>query len=412
MPLIACGINHKTAALSVREQAMLSAEHTPATLHELLKYGAANEAMILSTCNRTEIYTHTTTLPRLTDWLQQHPQLGAIDSAHWYWRQDQQAVEHIMRVASGLDSMVLGEPQILGQMKQAFLLAQQAGAVGEQLQRLLQKVFAVTKQVRTHTRIGATPVSIAYAAVSLAKRIFAELAKAQVLLIGSGPIIELAALHLSDSGVSRFIFANRSLHKIERLTQQFHGQGITISDIPLYLSKVNIVISATSSPLPLLGKGMVETALKTGKRRALLMLDLAVPRDIEAEVADLEDVYLYNIDHLQDIVNENLKSRHDAAQQAAAMIDIQARYFMRQQQALNANDIICGYREKLQALRDAQLTQALAQLKAGEAPELVLAHMARALTNKILHTPSVRLRQAAFDQQMELLAAAKRLFEL
>jgi glutamyl-tRNA reductase len=413
MPLIACGINHKTAPIEVREQLTFAPEHTSLALQELLSCGAANEAMILSTCNRTEIYTHANSLTSLVNWLSDHPQIGQVaGTEHWYWHQDQLAVSHLMRVASGLDSMVLGEPQILGQMKQAFSLAQQTGAIGHELNKLLQKVFSVTKQVRTQTRIGASPVSVAYAAVTLAKRIFSDLSKAQVLFIGSGQTIELAALHLSDFGVKRFVFTNRSIAKAERLAQQFAGQSINMADIPLYLRPADIVVSATSSPLPILGKGMVESALKVGKRRPLLMLDMAVPRDIEAEVAELEDVYLYNVDHLQNIVTENLKSRTDAAEQAEAMIDIQARYYMRQRETQDATQTIRAYRDKLQSWRDEEVSKALAQLGQGAAAEMVLTQMARSLTNKILHTPSVQLRQAGFDNQIELLLAARRLFDL
>ena len=413
MPLVACGINHKTAPLAVREQVALLPEHTPKALRGLLDDGAANEAVILSTCNRTEIYSHTPVLPRFMEWLAVHPQIGRVaNSTHWYWHQDQQAVGHMMRVACGLDSMVLGEPQILGQMKQAFLMAQAVGTVGTELKRLLQKVFSVTKQVRTKTHIGVNPVSIAYAAVTLAKRIFSDLSKAHVLLIGAGQTVELAALHLSDYGVKHFIFANRSGEKSAGLAAQFAGQSISMVDIPLYLQKVNIIVSATASPLPILGKGMVESALKVGKRRALLMLDMAVPRDIEPEVAQLEDVYLYNIDHLQEMVQENLKSRQDAAQQAEAMIDIHARYYMRQLEAQNVDQTICAYREKLEKLRDDEVAKALTRLEQGETPEMVLMQMARLLTNKFLHAPSVQLRQAALNNQMELLLAARKLFDL
>jgi glutamyl-tRNA reductase len=413
MSIIACGINHHTAPLAIREQAALLPTHAPAALRGLLREGAANEAIILSTCNRTEIYTHTSQRTHLTAWLAAHPQIGKIvHSDHWYWHQDQKAVEHIMRVASGLDSMVLGEPQILGQMKQAFLLAQETGTVGAELQALLQKVFSVTKKVRTDTDIGTNPVSIAYAAVSLAKRIFSDLSKNSVLFVGAGQTIELFALHLADHGVKDFIFSNRTQEKADALAGQFGGQSIPIADIPLYLQRVNMVISATSSPLPLIGKGMVESALKIGKRRAVLMLDMAVPRDIEPQVAQLEDIYLYNLDHLQQIVQENLKSRMDAAQQAEAIIDLHARYYMRQREAKNADALICAYRKKIEMLCDAELTKALTRLEQGETPETVLRKMTHLLTHKILHAPSVQLRQAALDNQAEVLLAARKLFEL
>jgi glutamyl-tRNA reductase len=415
MNFIACGINHKTAPIALREQVIFSAHNAPDALRDLLACGAANEAIILSTCNRTEVYTH---LPdadasRLVSWLARHPQTASvIDSTHWYWHHSQQAVSHIMRVASGLDSMVIGEPQILGQMKQAFELAQQTGTVGSQLHRLLQRVFAVTKQVRTNTGIGASPVSVAYAAVALAKRIYTQLSKCQVLLIGSGQTIELAALHLSDFGVKRITVANRSLTKAQRIAQQLNGNAIGLADIPLYLQNADIVITATASTLPIIGKGMVERALKSGKRRPLLMIDLAVPRDIEPEAADLEDVYLYNMDNLQEIVQENLKLRHESASCAEQMIDIQARYFMRQLQALSAVDTIRAYRGKLEGLCQEELSKARAAIQKGSDPHQVLDEMARALTNKIMHTPTTQLKQASFDGQAEVLLLARRLFDL
>ncbi|HVV68092.1 MAG TPA: glutamyl-tRNA reductase [Gammaproteobacteria bacterium] len=413
MAFIACGLNHKTASVALREQVVFAPENTSDTLRQLLQIGAANEAMILSTCNRTEIYSHTSDPGRLGHWLAQHPDIKQVaDTDHWYCYQDQQAVSHIMRVASGLDSMVLGEPQILGQMKQAFAFAREVGAVGTHLSRLLSKVFTVTKQVRTDTDIGANPVSVASAAVNLAKRIFANLAKCQVLLIGSGQIIELMALHLADSGVKQIVIANRSRARALKLAQQFSARVISLEEIPLYLQKIDMVIAATGNSLPLINKNTVARALKSGKRRPLLMVDLAVPRDIEPEVGQLEDVYLYNIDNLKDILTENLKSRLDAAEHAEQIINAQARFFMRQLQELDAVDTICTYREKLEQLRDTQLAEAMAQLKRGMEPEAVLKEMARVLTNQIMHAPTVQLRQAAFDGELQVLLAARKLFGL
>ncbi len=433
MPLIACGINHKTASLSKREQLIILPADMPHVLSDLLKAGAANEAFILSTCNRTEIYLYTPIisthhhscdsmdtiagdfkhLSHLIAWLNAHPRMrGVAHAEDWYWHQDYDAVKHMMRVASGLDSMVLGEPQILGQMKQAFAWAQENGAVGKQLKPLFQKIFSVTKQVRTQTHVGANPVSVAYIAVSLAKRIFSDLSKMQVLLVGAGQTIELAALHLSDCGVKNFVFANRSFSKAVRLAEQFQGKAISLSDLAFYLSSSNMVVSATSSAFPIFGKGMVESALKSGKRRALLMLDLAVPRDIESEVAQLEDVYLYNMDHLQAIAKDNMKSRLDAAEQAEAIIDIQARYYIKQREAIDVSQTILAYRDKLDTLRQESVDAALHQLMLGQDPALVVTEMARKLTQKILHSPSVRLREAAVDHQVELLLAARKLLDL
>ncbi|MDF3054736.1 MAG: hemA [Gammaproteobacteria bacterium] len=413
MALIACGFNHKTAPLAIREQVVFSPENATQMLADLLRQGAANEAMILSTCNRTEFYTHVDHPRQFSDWLAAHPRIADIAySQHWYTHYDQQAVKHMMRVAAGLDSMVLGEPQILGQMKQSFAMASEMGAVGTQLQRLLQRVFSVTKQVRSNVAIGESPVSVAYAAVNIAKRIFADLSKTNVLLIGAGQTVELAGLHLFESGVKQLAIANRSLDKAQKLAEQFYGNAITIADIPLYLKQADIVVSATASTLPILGKGMIESALKSGKRRPLLMLDMAVPRDIEPEAAELEDVYLYNIDHLRDMTVENMKSRKQAALLAEEMIETQAHYFMRQLQSLDAVDTICAYRKKLDALRDREISNALAALKRGEAPEVVLREMGRVLTNKIMHVPTVEMRKAAFDGQTEVLLLAKQLLGL
>jgi glutamyl-tRNA reductase len=413
MALIACGLNHKTAPLALREQAVFSPEDSLQTLTCLLHQGAANEAMILSTCNRTEFYTHVDHPHQFSDWLKQYPRMANIvQSNHWYMHYDQEAVRHMMRVASGLDSMILGESQILGQMKQSFTLANETGAVGTQLQRLLQRVFSVTKQVRSQTAIGESPVSVAYAAVNIAKRIFADLSKTNVLLIGGGQTVELAGLHLFESGVKQLTIANRSLEKAQKLAEQFYANPITLADIPAYLKQADIVISATASTLPLLGKGMIESALKSRRPRPLLLLDMAVPRDIEPEAAELEDVYLYNIDCLKNMTVENMNSRKQAALQAEEMIETEAHYFMRQLQGLDAVDAIRAYREKLDALRDREILSALAALKRGEAPEEVLREMGRILTNKIMHAPTVQMRKAAFNGQFEMLLLAKQLLEL
>ncbi len=419
MSFIVYGLNHHTAPVAIRERVVFTPENTPATLHALLQSGAANEAMILSTCNRTEIYGKTTDPHQLTQWLNHH--LPLTDSCqpstvppqnYWYQREDQQAVSHIMRVASGLDSQILGEPQILGQLKKAFLLAQQAGSIGSQLQRLLQRVFAVTKQVRSLTGVGASPVSVAYAAVGLAKRIFTDIRKCRVLLIGAGQTMELAALHLSDCGVKRLVIANRQITRAQRLAQPFHGHAIALEDIPVYLQQTDVVLAAVGSALPIIGKGMVEYALKSGKRRPLLMVDLSMPRSIEPQVNDLEDVYLYNLDHLTEIVEENRHLRQASAAQAEAMIDTQARYFMRQLQALDAVSMIRDYRTKLEVIRQEEMTRARAALANGQEPAAVLANVTRTLTNKIMHNPTLQLHQAAFDGQWELLLAAKKLLDI
>lgn len=414
MPLIACGINHKTTALALREQAAFSNEKASMMLDALIRTGAANEAMILSTCNRTEIYTHSIDLHQLTNCIAQHsPLQKIIQTPHWYCYQDHQAVNHLMRVASGVDSMVVGEAQIVGQLKDAFRLAQKSGAIGSYLQRLLQRVFAVTKQVRTHSGIGAAPVSLAYVAVNLAKKIFADLAKSQVLLIGSGQTMELTAIHLADNGVKRLVIANRTYEKAQKLAHSFNGHAINLNDIPLYLPQVDIVVAATRSYSPVLNKASVKQALSARQRRKpLLMIDLGVPRDIAADVVDLEDVYLYNVDQLGTIITENLKSRRHAADYAEDMISVQSRFFMRQLQALDAVETICSYREKIDQLRDTALHKALDELGKGKPPAVILTEFAQQMANKIMHEPTLQLRQAAFDGNMDVLTAARKLFDL
>lgn len=413
MPLIACGIDHRNTPLAIREQASVTCEQAPVLLNSLLTQGAASEAMLLSTCNRTEIYGYTDNIATMHAWLAEHPHWrGLYASPYWYWLQDEPAVNHIMQVTVGIKSMLLGEPQIKGQVKTAFQLAQQLGTIGTHLHRLLQSVFAVTKQIRNASGIGKSPVSVAYAGVQLARRIFAHLDRCAVLLIGSGETIELAGLHLMEQGVRRIVVANRSLPRAQKLAQQFCGHAIRLEEIPVYLSQTDILISATASPIPILGKGTVERAIRLGKRRPRLMIDLAVPRDIEPEIAELEDIYLYNIDHLQAVVTENLKSRQQSAEYAEAMIEAQARYFMRQLQINSVADTIRAYRDKIERLRIAAVHSGLQALRRGESPEEVLAAVASNLTNKIMHIPTIQLRQAAFDGQSDLLLSAQKLLDL
>lgn len=414
MNLIASGINHKSAPLVIREQVAIAQETAKSMLRDLMTSGAANEALVLSTCNRTEIYAYTSSgEATLKDWLAQHPQTAQIiHSNHWYWHHEQEAIKHILRVATGVDSMMIGESQILGQMKRAFSQAQEVGSVGSYLNRLLQRVFSVARQIRHHTAIGANPVSVAYAAVILAKRIYSELSNCHTLLIGSGQTIELTALHLKDFGVKRMVFCNRSIDKAKKLAEQFGAHAIESDEIPLYLQQAHIVISATSSPLPIIKKNTVECALKLGKRRDLLMIDLGIPRDIEPQTADLEGVYLYHLDHLQEIVSHNLQSRYESARCAEDMIEIQARYVMKQLQSLTVVDTIRAYREKLEALRRDEVAKAHALLNQGVDAKEVVGELARTLTNKIMHASTSKLHQAGFDGQTDMLLLARNLLDI
>jgi glutamyl-tRNA reductase len=307
---------------------------------------------------------------------------------------------------------VLGEPQILGQVKSAFQTAASANATGKMLSKLFQHVFSVSKQIRTDTAIGNSPVSVAFAAVSLARQIFSELKEQTALLIGAGETVELAARHLHQNGIGRIIVANRTVERAHSLAAQFDGYAIALTEIGNHLAEADIVISSTASPLPILGKGTVERALKERKHRPIFMVDIAVPRDIEPEVADLSDIYLYTVDDLDEVIEENKRSRQEAALQAEEIIDQHVEEFMGWLRSLDAVELIQGYRIQAEQLRNETLKKALQQLKKGKSPEEALQFLAHTLTNKLLHTPSAQLRQAGFDGQIELLEAANTLFQL
>lgn len=394
MPLLACGINHHTAPLTIREKVVFSPELMPEPLLDLLSRSHASEVAILSTCNRTELYCASNDPATVIDWLHSRQQLTPGElNPYLYLHQGQAAVHHLLRVASGLDSMVLGEPQILGQLKAAFSLAQTAGTLGAHLRRLSQYVFSVAKQVRSETAIGMHPVSIAFAAVNLARHIFADLSKLKVLLIGAGETIELMMRHLQSAGVQHFYVANRTLARAEQLAQQFNGTGIALSAITEYLPQADMVVTATASTLPILGKGAVERALKIRKRRPICMIDFAVPRDIEPEISQLADVYLYTLDDLQTIIQQNQSHRRDAADKAESLVAAQAEQYMDNLKLLANVPAICAYRAQAEEVRDIELAKALRALELGTAPQEVVQRLAQSLTNKILHTPTLKLRE-------------------
>ncbi len=413
--LVAFGVNHKTAPVSLREQAAFAPDRLLDALRQITTLGGAHEATILSTCNRTELYCHLDPGEdqRAVAWFCEYHRLPhTLLEPHLYLYPGDQAVKHAFRVASGLDSMVLGEPQILGQMKEAFAAAHKAGATGKILNRLFQQTFSVAKQVRTDTAIGASAVSVAFAAVSLAKQIFSRLSERTVLLIGAGETIELAARHLKEQGVNHIIVANRTVERAQRLAQTCSGEAISLTEMLERLSDADIVISSTASQLPILGKGAVERALKIRKHRPMFMVDIAVPRDIEPEVGELDDVYLYTVDDLQQVVEQNMQSRQAAAKEADKIIDIQVVDFMQWVKSLDSVPTIRALRASAAALRDTELTLAQQRLARGEDPQKVLAHLARALTNKFTHAPSSALQQADQDGNADLLNAARKLFNL
>ncbi|MCP3661843.1 MAG: glutamyl-tRNA reductase [Gammaproteobacteria bacterium] len=415
MTLLALGLNHKTAPVDIRERITFGPDIIVGALRSLTECDGIEEGIILSTCNRTEIYCSLEGIDHtgVRRWLSQFHGIEIETlNPYLYSHEGKAGVEHLLKVASGLDSMVLGEPQILGQVKSAYQTANDANSSGKMLGRMFQHTFSVAKQVRTDTAIGQSPVSIAFAAVSLARQIFSDLSKQTAMLIGAGETIELAARHLHQHGIGRIIVANRTLEKAHNLADQFDGYAIALTEIPVHLSEADIVISSTASPLPILGKGTVESALKKRRHQPIFMVDIAVPRDIEAEVGQLNDIYLYTVDDLQEVIEENMRSRQEAAEQAQEIVELHAEEFMGWIRSLDAVSMIQGYRQQAEKMRDEVLKKALKQLESGKPPAEIMQFLANTLTNKLLHTPSSEIRRAGSDGHTELLEAANTLFKI
>ncbi len=414
--LFTLGINHKTAPVQVRERLAVNEVQLGEALDSLHSGVKIPEAAILSTCNRTEIYFREQSRDgeeRVLDWLGGFHgiQRNELES-YLYRHHDNEAVLHTLRVACGLDSMVLGEPQILGQMKSAYQHAHAAGTLGLSLERLFQHAFATAKDVRTSTAIGASAVSVAFAAVSLARQIFGDLKPLTALVIGAGETIELALRHLVGHGIGHVIVANRTVERAHTLGDRFHAEPIALNAMPEYLHRADIVISSTAAPLPILGKGAVERAIRKRRHRPMFMVDIAVPRDIEPEVAELEDVYLYTVDDLHEVINENMASRQAAAEQAEQIIAARADEFMRWLRARDSVESIRQLRDQALNIQQEALARAEAQLRAGRTPEEVVQQLAHLLTNKLMHAPCKTLNAAAHDGDADLFRAAHRLFLL
>jgi len=391
--LFTLGLNHLTAPLAVRERVVFHVERLHDALSEL-KRDLAREAAILSTCNRTELYVAGERPDQLAHWFAQYHRLAPDElQPYLYTLPQEQAVRHAFRVAAGLDSMVLGEPQILGQMKDAARAAESAGTLGSLLHRLFQRSFAVAKEVRSTTRIGAASVSMAAAAVKLAARIFPSLKDQSVLLIGAGEMIELAATHFAAQGPTRIAVANRTLERAERLATRFNASALELRALAERLHEYDIVVSCTASSLPILGKGLVERALRARRHRPMFMVDLAVPRDIEQEAGELDDVFLYTVDDLAEIVSANLDSRRSALEQAEAIIDSQVGHFMHWMRLREGVPLIRALRDEADAARREELERAHKALARGEEPAKVLEALSRTLTNKLLHGPTLALSE-------------------
>ena len=415
MPLLALGLNHQTAPVGVRERVAFAPDRLDAALRNLLDQGSVHEAAILSTCNRTELYCGLKdgdSRP-VVEWLGDYHKLRTVDLwPYVYQHAEGLAVRHILRVASGLDSLVLGEPQILGQVKAAYQAANSVGALGARLERLFQHTFAVAKQVRTDTQIGASPVSVAFAAVSLAKQIFADLPQRTALLIGAGDTMELVARHLHESGIGRLVVANRTLERAHALAASFAGYAIALDEIPAHLGEADMVITATCCPGWVLEAPLIRRCLKQRRHQPMFMVDLAVPRDIDPAAADLDDIYLYTVDDLKDIIQDNLRSRQAAAAQAEEMIDNQVEHFMAWLRTHDSAASLRALRERAEAMRDAALARAHRQLAQGKDPVDVMNVLANTLTNKLMHSPCAGLREAAAQGDVETLTLIQHLYHL
>ena len=414
MTLIALGINHNTASLEVREKVAFATTEIESALVHAQEYANVSEIAILSTCNRTEIYCQSDIEESvLLNWLAVYKNTDAnkLFEAH-YLHTGAEAARHMMEVASGLDSMVLGEPQILGQMKSAYALAKESGTLGGMLHDAFQRVFGVAKKVRSETAIGENPVSVAYAAVSLAQQIFSDLKQDTALLIGAGETIELVARHLMDKGIKNLIVANRTLENAKLLSDKFNAEPVLLADIPDILHRADIVISSTASQLPLLGKGAVEDALKKRRRKPVFMVDIAVPRDIESQVGDLAEVYLYTVDDLREVIDENKRSREQAAEIAREIIEEAIHHFERDMRALSAVNAIKVFRNNIEYMREAELEKSLKSLANGADPQLVLEQLANGLTKKFMHEPTSQVRRAGADGRQDIVKGLQTLFAL
>ena len=412
MSLYAIGLNHQTAPLAVREQVAFGVDALTEALRDLFGRRIAREAAILSTCNRTEIYCHAQEPAAVASWLADYHRVE-LDrvSPHLYFHPGARAVSHAFRVASGLDSMVLGEPQILGQLKHAVRTAEAAGTVGLVLNKLFQKSYSVAKEVRTQTDIGGASISMAAASVKLARRIFPTLEETHLLLIGAGEMIELAATHFAAASPRSITVANRTLSRGAELAGRFGANAITLAELPEQLARFDIIVTSTASSLPILGKGLLERAVKARKHRPMFVVDLAVPRDVEPEARELDDVFLYSVDDLSALVRDNRKLREGAIQEAEAIILEQSSSFVRWLETRTVVPTLRAMREQGESIRSAELERARRLLANGTDSAEALEQLSRALTNKFLHAPSQALNQAGAAERAEMLALYQRIFD-
>jgi len=407
------GINHHSAPLAIRERVAFNADKLHGALADLTHSKSVKEVAILSTCNRTEIYCAAETPEVVIEWLSRYHQVDRADLAPYLYTHDQpEAIRHAFRVACGLDSMVIGEPQILGQMKDAVRVAEESGTLGTQLHKLFQRSFSVAKEVRSTTAIGANIVSMAAAGVHLAERIFESVAAQRILFIGAGEMIELCAAHFCARQPKQVTIANRTLERGRVLAERYNGSAIRLDELGEHLAQHDIIVSCTASPLPIIGLGMVERAVKARRHRPMFMVDLAVPRDIEVEVGELDDVFLYTVDDLAQVVESGRESRQAAVVEAEAIIGTRVQDFLGWLQARDTVPVIRSLRDSAERMRRHEVEHAMKLLAKGEAAEKVLEHLSQRLTNKFLHAPTQTLNLAEGSERAELQSVAARLFHL
>jgi len=415
MNLLIVGINHNSAPVELREKVAFTPDQLTDALQDLSRHAGLSEIAILSTCNRTEVIAMgvESDASHVVTWLADYHQIAVPDLApSIYTKTNREATLHAMRVACGLDSMVVGEPQILGQFKDCFEAARRIGTLGPELDHLSQTTFRIAKRIRTETSIGENSVSVASAAVTLAEQLFTDLPACNILLIGAGDTIQLVGRHILSAGITQITIANRTLANARKLAEELGGTAIDLQTIPTKLPDADIVIASTAAQLPVLGKGTVERALKTRKHRPILMVDLAVPRDIEPEVGELRDIYLYSIDDLQEIIDANISNRHEAAKQAEQIIALEITGYRSRKELKTADQTLVRFRAFHEAIKRDELAKAVARLERGDDPTLVLNQLANQLTNKIIHTPSVQLKTAAATEGEDFLAAIAKLYQL